>query len=179
MLPTNNSVPIENVVVAESGDDSDDGWDYIKVNKDKEIAAAAASADIEQQQHHHHLDLENPQLESHQNETEPEPEHKPEHDQFESHQEFQQQQQQQPETHHFEIETSEEAYAKQQEQHFVEDDTAVTSPTPPTASLGEIELIHLPEESHVVAQAYAEPEEACSEVYEYISVPKQVLLTSI
>lgn len=35
MLPTNNSVPIESVVVAESGDDSDDGWDYIKVNKDK------------------------------------------------------------------------------------------------------------------------------------------------
>lgn len=35
MLPTNNSVPIENVVVAESGDDSEDEWDYIKVDKEK------------------------------------------------------------------------------------------------------------------------------------------------
>lgn len=155
MLPTNNSVPIENVVVAESGDDSDDGWDYIKVNKDKEEAAAAASADIEQQKHQH-LDLE-PQLEPHQHEPELEPEQKKEHDQFESHQEFQQQ-----ETHHFESET-EEAFTKEQQQ-FVEDDTAFTSPTPPTASLGEIELIHHSEESHAVAQAYAEPEEACSEV---------------
>lgn len=34
VLPTNNSVPIENVVVAESGDDSEDEWDYIKVDKE-------------------------------------------------------------------------------------------------------------------------------------------------
>lgn len=34
VLPTNNQVPIENVIVAESGDDSDDEWNYIKVNKD-------------------------------------------------------------------------------------------------------------------------------------------------
>lgn len=34
MLPTNNSVPIENVVVAESGDDSEDEWNYIKVDKE-------------------------------------------------------------------------------------------------------------------------------------------------
>lgn len=148
MLPTNNSVPIENVVVAESGDDSDDGWNYIKVNKDKEVAAAAASADI-------------PQLESHQHDHVHvnEPDQKPEHDLFETHQEFQQQ-----ETHHFESET-EGAFTKQQQQEpFVEDDSAVTSPTPPTASLGEIELIQHPEESHAVAEAYAEPEEACSEV---------------
>lgn len=32
-MPTNDQVPIENVVVAESGDDSDDEWNYIKVNK--------------------------------------------------------------------------------------------------------------------------------------------------
>lgn len=35
MLPTNNSVPIENVVVNESGDDSEDEWNYIKVDKEK------------------------------------------------------------------------------------------------------------------------------------------------
>lgn len=34
VLPTNNSVPIENVVVADSGDDSEDEWDYIKVDKE-------------------------------------------------------------------------------------------------------------------------------------------------
>lgn len=35
VLPTNNSVPIENVVVNESGDDSEDEWNYIKVDKEK------------------------------------------------------------------------------------------------------------------------------------------------
>lgn len=33
VLPTNDQVPIENVIVAESGDDSDDEWNYIKVDK--------------------------------------------------------------------------------------------------------------------------------------------------
>lgn len=33
VLPTNDQVPIENIIVAESGDDSDDEWNYIKVDK--------------------------------------------------------------------------------------------------------------------------------------------------
>lgn len=32
-MPTNDQVPIENVIVAESGDDSEDEWNYIKVDK--------------------------------------------------------------------------------------------------------------------------------------------------
>lgn len=49
VLPINNSVPIENVVVAESGDDSEDEWDYIKGDKDKqpEHEPTAFSAGIE------------------------------------------------------------------------------------------------------------------------------------
>lgn len=45
---------------------------------------------------------------------------------------------------------------------LTDDDTAITSPTPPTASIGETDFIN--QESHAVAQAFAEPEEACSEV---------------
>lgn len=33
VLPTNDQVPVENVIVAESGEDSDDEWNYIKVDK--------------------------------------------------------------------------------------------------------------------------------------------------
>lgn len=35
VLPTNNPVAVENVLVDESGDDSEDEWDYVKVNKEK------------------------------------------------------------------------------------------------------------------------------------------------
>lgn len=99
VLPTNNSVPIQNVVV-ESGDDSDDEWDYVKVNKEEKSKA-------------------------------------------EQHREF--------------VEHEQQASEKQ----FNEDE--ITSPTPPTASLGEADFIE-PEESHAEAQALAEPEEACSEL---------------
>lgn len=33
VLPTNDQVPIENIIVAESGDDSEDEWNYIKVDQ--------------------------------------------------------------------------------------------------------------------------------------------------
>lgn len=32
--PTNNQIQVESVIVAESGEDSDDEWNYIKVDKD-------------------------------------------------------------------------------------------------------------------------------------------------
>lgn len=38
----------------------------------------------------------------------------------------------------------------------------ITSPTPPTASLGETDFIN--QQSHAIAQAFAQPEESCSEV---------------
>lgn len=44
----------------------------------------------------------------------------------------------------------------------VQEDAIITSPTPPTASLGETDFIN--QQSHAIAQALAEPEEACSEV---------------
>lgn len=100
MLPTNNSVPIENVVVADSGDESEDEWNYIKVDKEK----------LEQ-------DRETP--------VELDIEHDKEH-------------------------------SKQAA------DEDITSPTPPTASLGETDFIN--QQSHAIAQALAQPEEACSEV---------------
>lgn len=104
MLPTNNSVPIENVVVAESGDDSDDEWNYIKVNSDKKSEQ--------------------------------------------------------------ERETPVELDTEHDKDHSIpaaEEDAILTSPTPPTASLGEtVDFVN--HESHAIAQAFAEPEEACTEV---------------
>lgn len=80
---------MENVVVAESGEDSDDEWNYIKVNKNGEEKDT-------------------------------------------------------------EIKASEDP---------------ITSPSPPTASIGEPELeIGQAEESHALAQAIAESQESCSEV---------------
>lgn len=105
MLPTNNQVPIENVVVAESGDDSEDEWNYIKVDKEK------------------------PEQEKTEDRETPNVELESEHD----------------------IEPSKEV---------AEGD--ITSPTPPTASLGETDFIN--QQSHAIAQAFAQPEEACSEV---------------
>lgn len=101
MLPTNNSVPIENVVVvAESGDESEDEWNYFKGDKEKP-----------------EQDRETPvQLDT-------------EHD-------------------------------KEHSKPAAEED--ITSPTPPTVSLGETDFIN--QQSHAIAQAFAQPEEACSEV---------------
>lgn len=97
MLPTNSSVPIENVVVAESGDDSDDEWNYIKVDKEK------------------------------------------------------------PDQ---ELDTPIELDSDKEVKPAADED--ITSPTPPTTSLGEIDFIN--QESHAIAQAFVEPEEVCSEV---------------
>lgn len=133
MLPTNNSVPIENVVVAESGDDSDDDWDYIHVKKDQKIEGAEPQIQgVEQQKQ---------QPQEHQVEQELEQQQEPQLVQELEHLEQEQQ------FHH---------------QEFVDDEAAITSPTPPTASIGETDLIN--QESHAVAQAFAEPVEACSEV---------------
>lgn len=96
VLPTNNSVPIENVVVAESGDDSEDEWDYIKVDKEK-----------------------------------------PEQDR----------------------ETSVALGSEQEKDHLREN---ISSSPPPTATFGETEFIN--QQSHALAQAIAQPEEACTEV---------------
>ncbi|XP_031630592.1 uncharacterized protein LOC116345413 [Contarinia nasturtii] len=109
VLPTNNSVPIENVVVAESGEDSDDEWNYIKVDKEKQ----------------------------------PEQENKT--------------------PIELEIEQPEEAASSEQHQEeAVEED--ITSPTPPTASIGETDFVN--QQSHAIAQAFAEPEEVCTELLE-------------
>lgn len=97
MLPTNNSVPIENVVVNESGDDSEDEWDYIKVDKEK------------------------------------------------------------PEQS--DRETFATLQSEQEKDNLKED---ITSPTPPTATFNETEFIN--QQSHALAQAIAQPEEACTEV---------------
>lgn len=106
MLPINNSVPIENVVVAESGDDSEDEWDYIKGDKEKHLQQDIQPlADVD-----HDSDL----------------------------------------------------LLEKDQQHIDEHESFVTSPTPPTASLGAADFI---EPSHAVAQAFAEPEEACVEVF--------------
>lgn len=104
MLPTNNSVPIENVVVAESGEDSDDEWNYIKVDKEK------------QSEHERETPVE---LDSENDKDHP--------------------------------------------KASAEEDAFLTSPTPPTASIGESDFVN--QESHAIAQAFAEPEEACSEVH--------------
>lgn len=105
MLPINNSVPIENVVVAESGDDSEDEWDYIKGDKGKqsEHDPDACSASVE---HDTNLLLE-------------------------------------------------------KNQQIDEPESLVASPTPPTASLVDVDFIA---PSHAVVQAFVEPEEACVEV---------------
>lgn len=114
MLPTNNSVPIENVVVAESGDDSEDEWNYIKVeNKEKPDQERETPVEADS-----------------------------EHDDKES--------------------LKEADIAAKIAAGFVEDDAIITSPTPPTASLGETDFFN--QQSHAIAQALAEPEEACSEV---------------
>lgn len=107
MLPTNNSVPIENVVVAESGDDSDgdDGWNYIHGEKEKQ-SGQERDTPVEL------IDSEN---------------------------------------------------EKDHSKPAIEVDSILTSPTPPTASIGETEFVN--QESHAIAQAFAEPEEACSEVF--------------
>lgn len=115
VLPTNNSVPIENVVVAESGDDSEDEWNYIKV-ADKE--------------------------EKPDQEREKSVEFKSEQDEKKN------------------LEEVAAAYNDDDEEAAVQED--ITSPTPPTASLGEKDFIN--QQSHAIAQALAEPEEACSEV---------------
>lgn len=106
MLPSNNSVPVENVVVAESGDDSDDEWNYIKVDKDKLNQKLETPVGLGS-------DLEKEAL-----------------------------------------------------KQAIDEDAVITSPTPPTASLGETDLIN--QESHAIAQALAEPEEACTEVYVFL-----------
>lgn len=106
VLPTNNQVPIENVVVAESGDESEDEWNYIKVDKEK-----------------------------------PEQDNKSE----------------DRETPNIELESE---HDKEQSKQAAEED--ITSPTPPTASLGETDFVN--QQSHAIAQAFAQPEEACSEV---------------
>lgn len=111
VLSTNNSVHIENVVVAESGDDSDDEWNYIHVNKEKSE---------ENRQTPVALEIEDEKI------------------------------------------LKPAAGAEE-----VEEDVEVaiiTSPTPPTASLGEAEFTN--QESHAIAQAFAEPEEVCTEVNE-------------
>lgn len=110
VLSTNNSVHIEHVTVGESGDDSDDEWNYIQVTKEK-----------------------------------PEEEH------------------QTP----VELEIEGEKIAKPAAGAVeIEEEAIITSPTPPTASLGEAEFTN--QESHAIAQAFAEPEEVCTEVNEDI-----------
>lgn len=104
MLPTNSSVPIENVVVAESGDDSEDEWNYIKVDKEKQS----------EQERETSVELDDSDLD------------------------------------------------KNHSKQAVDEDALLTSPTPPTAPLGETDFVN--QESHAIAQAFAEPEEACSEV---------------
>lgn len=103
VLPTNNSVPIENVVVNESGDDSEDEWDYFKGDKAK-----------------------------------PEEQDR---------------------------ETSVTLQSEPEKDHLKEEDISLpTSPPPPptTATFGETEFIS--QQSHALAQAIAQPEEACTEV---------------
>lgn len=111
VLPTNDQVPIENVVVAESGDDSDDEWNYIQVSKNQEdIEKARKDAEKEIQD-----------------------------------------------------EAADEEEEEEDKENYkpVED---ITSPTPPTASIGEVDIGQV-EESHAIAQAIAiETEELCSEV---------------
>lgn len=109
VLPTNNSVPIENVVVAESGEDSDDEWNYIKVDKEKQ-SEQEAKAPV-------NLDGVQPEKEA--------------------------------------------ASSEQHQDEAVEED--ITSPTPPTASIGETDFVH--QQSHAIAQAFVEPEEVCTEVF--------------
>lgn len=110
VLPTNDQVPIENVVVAESGDDSDDEWNYIQVSKSQK-------------------DTEEPH-----NDAEKEIEH----------------------------EAADEEEEEDKENYKPVDD--ITSPTPPTASIGEVDIGQT-EESHAISQAIAvETEELCSEV---------------
>lgn len=51
-MPTNDQVSIENVIVVESGDDSEDEWNYIKVDKnvtksDKELPEQERDEEIE------------------------------------------------------------------------------------------------------------------------------------
>lgn len=55
MLPTNNSVPIENVVVNESGDDSEDEWNYIKVDKENPEQDHENSVKLQSEQEKDHL----------------------------------------------------------------------------------------------------------------------------
>ena len=124
VLPTNSSVPIENVVVAESGDDSEDEWNYIKV------------ADKEKPDQERELPVE---LES-------------EHDEKES----------LKEVVAADNDDDQEAAVIAAASAAVQEDAFITSPTPPTASLGETDFIN--QQSHAIAQALAEPEEACSEV---------------
>lgn len=126
VLPTNSSVPIENVVVAESGDDSDDEWDYIK-------GADNQKADQER---------ETPvKLETEQSDKESLKEAN--------------------------IDAAATAAVADDDNEAaaagtIEEDAIITSPTPPTAPLGEPDFIN--QQSHAIAQALAEPEEACSEV---------------
>lgn len=107
VLPTNNQVTVENVVVVESGDDSDDEWDYIQVNKDKAE---------QQEQQQQAQDIESAELVSAKG------------DQIETTQQF-------------------------------EEVAAAVSSAPLELLLGEE-----PQIAHAVAQAFAEPEEACTEV---------------
>lgn len=121
VLPTNSSVPIENVVVAESGDDSEDEWNYI-AGKEKPDQERETPVELES-----------------------------EHDEKESLKEV-----------GAADNDDQEAAVIAAASAAVPEDAIITSPTPPTASLGETDFIN--QQSHAIAQALAEPEEACSEV---------------